>query len=299
MSKKKLYEIRNLICSYDGTREVLKIKELDIYRGQIVVLLGVSGAGKSTILETLGLMNNTIKLNGGMPETTEQPPVLFYPEGDKPIDFAGLWKKPDYKELARVRRDHFSFIFQHTNLMPSFTAFENIGITQMIEGKSKEEAISKAKQAAEELGLKINEKKKAYELSGGERQRAAFIRAITPGFSVLFGDEPTGNLDECNSEILLELTKKTIKENHRTAIIVSHNIDLAITYGDQIIVIKNHIINNNNSYGEIIKDFIFSCEGKDIQRKWFDHKGNDVTSNIKKKIKGFLVDNNQKKSNLS
>ena len=292
MKEKKLYEIRNLVCSYDGTREVLKVKELDIYRGQIVVLLGVSGTGKSTMLETLGLMNNTIKINESISKSQKQPPVLFYPEENEPIDFTRLWEKPDHKELARVRRDHFSFIFQHTNLMPNFTAFENIGITQMIEGRTKEEAISKAKHVANELGLKINEKKKAYELSGGERQRAAFIRAITPDFSVLFGDEPTVNLDEGNSEILLDLAKKTIIENHKTAILVSHNIDLALTYGDQIIVIKNNIIDENNSYGEIMKSFIFSCVENDTQRKWFDHQGNDITLGIKNNIKDLMVNCN-------
>ncbi|MCD4745505.1 MAG: ATP-binding cassette domain-containing protein [Bacteroidales bacterium] len=276
-----IFKIKNLRCTYNGDNEVLRIDELNIRRGKIIVLLGISGSGKSTFLETLGLMNNTLS-NGSK--------VYFYPKDDG-IDIGEIWEKKDHKTLAKLRQEHFSFIFQNTNLMPNFTAFENISLTQMIEGCSKEVSIINAKRIAEDLGLQIDEKKKTHELSGGEKQRAAFVRAIAPEFTVLFGDEPTGNLDEINAELLMDTLEKKIREKQRTAIIVSHDIKLAIKYADQIIIIKKVIINEEQSYGEICNDNIYNASIKNKTKIWNDSHGKPVVEDINSIIKKHFINN--------
>jgi ABC-type lipoprotein export system ATPase subunit len=274
-----IFTVKNLRCSYNGTDEVLIVDDLKIKRGKIIILLGISGAGKSTILETLGLMNNTL-VNGSS--------VVFNMGGEE-LDIGSLWDNKDHKTLAEIRRKHFSFIFQNTNLMPNFTAYENISLTQMIDGKTKNEAIENAKKIAKELRLQINQKKKAHELSGGEKQRAAFIRAITSEFSVLFGDEPTGNLDEESSNALMGILRKKIDEKNATAIIVTHNIDLAIKYADQVIVLKKTVVNEDQSFGEITNEFIFTACGENCHKTWEDSKGADVTKGIRKQIKELII----------
>ena len=114
---------------------VLEIKTLSIPRGKKVFIVGESGIGKSTILETLGLMNNTI-----VPD--ENTVFSFYGNNDESIDLAKLWKLSD-AELSAFRLKHFSFIFQSTNLMRNFTAYENIALTRMLQGYSRESSYQK------------------------------------------------------------------------------------------------------------------------------------------------------------
>ena len=112
MSGKPLFEIKDLVCAYKRGHDVLRIPYLEIPRNMFTVLIGKSGSGKSTFLETLGLMNNTVKSGD----------VLFFPKDDKePISIKSLWAKDKKALLAKIRRDHFSFIFQDTNLMPNTT----------------------------------------------------------------------------------------------------------------------------------------------------------------------------------
>ena len=153
MENKNLFEIRNLTCSYDNKKKVLEVKKLDIERGKLIVVLGSSGAGKSTILETLGLMNETI--NKGSE-------VHFYPENNGKYDnFYNLWVEKEKDIVYNLRNKHFSFIFQNTNLMPNFSAYENICITQLLQGNTLFKSIKKAKKIMNELNLeKININKK-------------------------------------------------------------------------------------------------------------------------------------------
>jgi lipoprotein-releasing system ATP-binding protein len=231
-----VFEIRNLTCGYNldtpNQKEVLFIEHLDIPRGKVIFLLGRSGSGKSTMLETLGLMNHTI-VKGSQ--------LSFFPKenSSQSVDFSQLWKNRQKRDIANLRKEHFSFIFQNTNLMPNFTALENICLTEMIQGASMSESAVRAKEklAAMNLG-KVTDENLTYELSGGERQRIAFIRAIIPSFTVLFGDEPTGNLDEDNASNLMQLLVNEVKPKNKSTIIVSHDIDLALNYGDLIICIR-------------------------------------------------------------
>lgn len=251
----KLFEIQNLRCSYDKhyregqSKVVLEIEHLAIPRGKKIFIVGESGIGKSTILETLGMMNNTIV--PGDPTTFN-----FYESADKVLDLKGMWKKRD-KVLSDFRLKHYSFIFQSTNLMRNFTAFENIAFTRMLQGFSKFSCFQRTKKVLADLGLDhIDEKRMAQELSGGQQQRLAFARAILPDFTVLFGDEPTGNLDAENAVRVMEiLTNKLNEHEGASAIIVSHDMHLAVTFADVIVKIrkcfrpKEHEDDEDISYG--------------------------------------------------
>lgn len=223
-----LFEIRNLHCQYRPGQPVLDISRLDIPRGQLVFIIGRSGIGKSTLIETLGLMNRTI---APLKETS----VLFSPGGDEPAaDLASAWTEPNAR-LAGFRRRHFSFIFQNTNLMPNFTSGENMMVSLLIKGKKLEEARREVSAVMDRLSLPLELfDKRTTEISGGQRQRLAFVRAITAEFSVLFGDEPTGNLDKDTSETLMQVLREQIREKNKTGIIVSHDLALAEKFADMV-----------------------------------------------------------------
>ena len=237
---KNLFEIKNLRCSYDKqykegvSKIVLEINELNIPRGKKVFIVGESGIGKSTILETLGMMNNTI-----VPSNDVK--FSFNLKDGTSVELKDLWK--DDTKLSKFRLHHYSFIFQSTNLMRNFTAFENIAFTRMLQGYSKEECFERTKQVLEDLGLEhINETRFAHELSGGQQQRLAFARAVIPDFTVLFGDEPTGNLDGENAMRVMEiLSNRLDKGENASAVIVSHDMHLATSFADVIIKIRKEI----------------------------------------------------------
>ena len=236
-----LFEIENLRCSYDkdctnkAPKIVLDIRRLAIPRGKRVFIVGESGIGKSTILETLGMMNNTMVVS---PETK----ALFYEDDANYVDMAQLWSQDD-EALSYFRLKHFSFIFQSTNLMRNFSAYENIALTRMLQGYSQKESFERAREVLRDLGLEhINQERMTQELSGGQQQRLAFARAILPDFTVLFGDEPTGNLDGDNAvKVMTILSDKLVKKPNSSAIIVSHDMRLAEMFGDVIIKIRKTI----------------------------------------------------------
>lgn len=238
----KLFEIDNLRCSYDRhfqegiSKVVLDIEHLSLPKGKVIFIVGESGIGKSTILEVLGLMNYTVIDD---PSTK----FLFYESDDKPVDLIAMWKRNKDSELSDFRRKHFNFIFQSTNLMRNFTAYENISITRMLQGYTQYSSFRKAAQVLSDLGLEhINEARMAQELSGGQQQRLAFARAILPDFTVLFGDEPTGNLDSDNAVRAMELLSAKLKKlEGSSAVIVSHDMHLATSFADVIVKIHKKI----------------------------------------------------------
>lgn len=237
----KLFEISNLRCSYDKhyregqSRVVLEIKHFAIPRGKKIFIVGESGIGKSTILETLGMMNNTI-----VPEDSTR--FVFFDADGKETNLKDMWKKSD-KVLSDFRLRHYSFIFQSTNLMKNFTAFENIAFTRMLQGFTRFSCFQRTKQVLEDLGLEhVEPTRMAQELSGGQQQRLAFARAILPDFTVLFGDEPTGNLDAENAIRVMEILNKKLEEHvGASAIIVSHDMHLAVTFADVVVKIRKCI----------------------------------------------------------
>ena len=207
-----LFNIQNLRCSYDKnyregqSKIVLEIKSLKLPKGKKIFIVGESGIGKSTILETLGMMNNTIV-------PSDDTIFEFCAEEQSPtLDLKNLWYKKD-KVLSDFRLKHYSFIFQSTNLMKNFTAFENIAFTRMLQGFSRFSSFRKVKKVLSDLGLEhIDEDRMAQELSGGQQQRLAFARAIIPEFTILFGDEPTGNLDSENAIRVMEILKSIVAQ---------------------------------------------------------------------------------------
>lgn len=234
-----LFVISNLRCSYDRhfregvSKVVLQIEQLHIPKGRIVFIVGESGIGKSTILEVLGMMNNTI-----VPDSDAV--FDFYDNDGNRLSLLDMWHRNNDRELSSFRRRNFNFIFQSTNLMRNFTAYENISITRMLQGYSQESSFENASVVLRDLGLEhIGQERMVQELSGGQQQRLAFARAILPDFSVLFGDEPTGNLDSENAVRAMELLMKKLSEfDGRSAIIVSHDMHLAVTFADVIVKIR-------------------------------------------------------------
>lgn len=234
-----LYEIRNLKCSYDKhfvpgeSKVVMDIRHLDIPKGKKVFIVGESGIGKSTVLEVLGLMNNTLVSGPGSK-------FVFHDGDGSEHDLLGLWASGRDDTLSSFRLKHFSFIFQSTNLMRNFTAIENIAVTRMLQGYSAEESYSAATGIVNDLGLPdLGRERMAQELSGGQQQRLAFARAVLPDFSVLFGDEPTGNLDPDNAErVMAILAYRLDRQEGSTAIIVSHDMHLAVSFADVVIKIR-------------------------------------------------------------
>ena len=265
------FEIKNLKCAYNSKttspKVVLLVDDLIIPKGEVVFIVGQSGCGKSTILETLGLMNNTI---------LEAEKCLLYPEPGTTIDMMKVWQQKN-SVLSDIRKKYFSFIFQQTNLMPNFSIRENAVIPQLIKGGDK-----KYGDTLQLVGLQqlIENKQHITEISGGQQQRIAFVRAFMPNFNIIFGDEPTGNLDPENAANLMKMVTNEIhKSNGKTAIIVSHSPELSIKYADRII--KIHIASTENPCGVIDSTSIF-IKRKD---KWF-HNESEISS---EKLYAFII----------
>jgi putative ABC transport system ATP-binding protein len=264
----KLFEIDNLKCKYSGTKTVLHVRDLIIERGKITAILGLSGIGKSTMLETLGLMNKTLP---------RESKVLFYPEDcSDPLNYATLWYEKNEKIRSRVRKEHFSFIFQESNLMYNFTALDNIYITLLLQNETKENASALVRKYIRdmELDLKISDSTMIYNLSGGERQRLSFIRAIAKDFTVLFGDEPTGNLDLLNATRVLRNLSLVLKSKGKSAIIVTHDIKLSVEHADDIILIEERNEKSNGtiySYGYISGNNVYKSSFIDNKKMWKNH----------------------------
>lgn len=273
----KLYEIENLRCSYDKhyheghSRVVLEIKHLVIPRGKKIFIVGESGIGKSTILETLGMMNNTIVPG-------DETRFVFFEANGKETSLYNMWKKSD-KVLSNFRLKNYSFIFQSTNLMKNFTAFENIAFTRMLQGFTRFSCFQRTKKILEDLGLEhVEPMRMAQELSGGQQQRLAFARAILPDFTVLFGDEPTGNLDAENATRVMEILNRKLEEYEgASAIIVSHDMHLAVSFADVVVKIRKclrpkvHEEDEDIVYGVIDDKCIYMPTGEN-KNEWTNGK---------------------------
>lgn len=198
------------IHKYYGNVEVLKGLDLHIKKGEIVAIVGPSGAGKTTLLQILGTLDKPIK---------EEDFKLS-------INNTSLKNLSD-KQLSEFRNKHIGFIFQFHQLLPEFTALENVCIPAFIGKKSKKEAEAKAKELLEFLGLSHRINHKPSELSGGEQQRVAVARALINNPAVILADEPSGNLDSESAKNLHELFFKLRDEFGQTFVLVTHNEILA------------------------------------------------------------------------
>ncbi|MEI7661604.1 MAG: ABC transporter ATP-binding protein [Bacteroidota bacterium] len=258
--KMDLFDIEKLECCYPSHgKPVLYIEKLTIPKGRMTVILGRSGSGKSTLLEALGLMNNTIR--AGVVS-------YFSPAGVE--DLAQIWC--NRKKIGAIRREYFSFIFQDDYLMPHYTCMENILVTGLIQGKyATATAGLKMATPLGFLNLSGNGLLKLLpgQLAGGQKQRLSFARAVIREFDVLFGDEPTGNLDYTNSVSLFDFIKLVILEKSATAIIVSHNVDLSVEKADRIIVLTPSV--NREAAGFVLRpEHIFDRDDGSLWENFHD-----------------------------
>jgi ABC-type lipoprotein export system ATPase subunit len=241
---------------------VLEIDSLQIPKGKVVFFVGPSGVGKSTILETLGFMNKTI--------------VSVDTFNYCGQDVKSVWEWDDNK-ISDFRNSEFSFVFQQCNLMDNFTAYENVMATALIQGMNWNEARKKTHHVLELMELPANEDRPIYEYSGGQRQRLAFARAILPTFNVIFGDEPTGNLDPKTAENLMEVLTSVVRKENASAIIVSHDMHLAVDYADMIVQIQRVAIEGEEEkHKGLINASSFYEKKENMQ--WL-HCGQEYTNN--------------------
>ncbi len=209
------------LYKYYGDLQVLKGVNLHIKSGEIVSIVGASGAGKTTLLQLLGTLDKPTMQN----------------DSSLLIDGTDILKLSD-KELSKFRNLNLGFIFQFHQLLPEFTALENVCIPAFIANKNKAETEIEAKRLLEYLGLKDRIKHKPSELSGGEQQRVAVARALINKPKIIFADEPSGNLDTQSAEHLHQLFFKLRDEFGQTFVIVTHNEELA-DMADRKLVMKD------------------------------------------------------------
>lgn len=211
---------RNIKKSFDSL-EVLKGIDIDIEKAEIVSIVGASGAGKTTLLQILG--------------TLDKPN-----EGKVLIDGTSVFNLKE-KQLSEFRNKHIGFVFQFHHLLPEFTALENLYIPAFIAKKTQAEAHRRGMELLDFLRLTDRAHHKPSELSGGEQQRVAVARALMNNPSIIYADEPSGNLDTAHAKELHELFFTLRKEFGQTFVIVTHNEELAGMSDRQLVMVDGKI----------------------------------------------------------
>ena len=216
--------------------EVLKDVNLDIRPKEVVALIGPSGSGKSTLLQIAGLLENPT-------------------DGEVYIDGENCTGNSD-NVRTMLRRDYLGFVYQYHNLLPDFDAAENVIIPQLIAGVKYKEAADKAMWVLQRLGLNEREHHRPAELSGGEQQRVAIARALANAPKLLLADEPTGNLDPNTSDNVFLTLLEVVKETGLSALIATHNIDLAHKM-DRVVSLKDGrlIDSHSNRFLKTVENF--------------------------------------------
>lgn len=217
-----MIQVLNIHKSF-GDLEVLKGVNLSITKGEIVAIIGKSGAGKTTLLQLIGTLDRPTK-------------------GQVLIDGTDVFELND-TQLAAFRNKNIGFIFQFHQLLPEFTAFENVCIPAMIAREKVADYQSRAKMLLTDLGLADRMEHKPNQLSGGEKQRVAAARALMMKPSIILADEPTGSLDEKNKTELSQLLLQLRDKYNQTILLVTHDKELA-QICDRIIEIKDGVIND-------------------------------------------------------
>ena len=212
--------LNNITKSF-GSLQVLKGIDLQIEKGEVVSIVGPSGAGKTTLLQIMGTLDT--------PDT-----------GSVRIDNTDVTRLSE-KEMARFRNQHLGFVFQFHQLLPEFTALENVMIPALIANKNQKETRARAQELLDFLGLADRAEHKPNELSGGEKQRVAVARALMNKPSVILADEPSGSLDTKNKDELHQLFFDLRNQLGQTFVIVTHDEGLA-ALTDRTIHLKDGVI---------------------------------------------------------
>jgi ABC-type lipoprotein export system ATPase subunit len=211
--KKEIVKITEVTKSY-GLSKALNGVSINLFEGEEYVISGASGSGKSTLLYLLGGLDRpssgAISVNGH--------------------DLSKL----DDEELAQYRNEFIGFVFQFHFLLPSMNALDNVLLPARLSGKLTSEIENRVNDLATKLGVNHLMKKYPYQLSGGEQQRVNIIRAVSLRPKLLLCDEPTGNLDSQNSRIVIELLRSISKENGTTLLVVTHDINIANSFKNQL-----------------------------------------------------------------
>jgi len=204
-----MISVKNVSKTYNNKKVLDKI-DLEIKQGEIVSIVGPSGAGKTTLLNIISTLDK--------PDNNTLSELII----DK-IDVTNL----NDSKLSKFRNTQIGFIFQFHELLPEFSAIENVIIPAIIKGENKESSIKKAMEILDSLGLSKVINQQPSQLSGGEQQRVAVARALINDPKIIFADEPSGNLDSKSSELLHKLFFDLRKKHNITFVIVTHNKDLS------------------------------------------------------------------------
>ena len=226
MQKKTLIRLDKVWKTYymgDITLNVLKGINLDINENEFVVIVGPSGSGKSTLMNLVGILD--IPSKG----------TIFLED----IDISTLHES----DLAQLRGKKIGFVFQQFNLITTLTALENVILPTIFQNMPEEERVKRAKALLEKVGLSDRMDHRPNQLSGGQQQRVAIARALINNPDIILADEPTGNLDSHSGEQVMNLLTKLHKEEKKTIILVTHDVDL-VKYSQKTVHIKD---------GEIVK----------------------------------------------
>lgn len=220
---KKMIEAKNINKSY-GDKEVLKGINLAVKKAEIISIVGRSGVGKSTLLHILSTL-----------DVPDQGEVVM--NGQNINLLRG-------QKLAKFRNEHIGFVFQFHNLLPEFSILENVSLPAFLAKKQKKATEERALELLSLLGVAEIAHKTPAQVSGGERQRAAIARALINAPTVVFADEPSGNLDTENSQELHKLFLKLREEFQQTFVVVTHDENLAELADRKIVMVDGLIVNN-------------------------------------------------------
>jgi putative ABC transport system ATP-binding protein len=231
-----ILELKSLWKTYHlGNVPVHALKGIDlkIYEGDFIIILGKSGSGKSTMMNMIGALDTPTK-------------GKIYLDGKDISEFSE-------SDLAQVRGQKIGFVFQQFNLMPVLSAVENVSLPMMFQNVPAGEREKRAKQILNTVGLGKRMTHRPTELSGGEQQRVAIARALANDTDVILADEPTGNLDTNTGVQIMQLLAKLHKEQKKTIILVTHDVNL-VKYAHRTIYLKDGlIIKDNHHKPKIIK----------------------------------------------